>query len=47
MSCMRPMSLAAAVVPRTGKTITNGLSVFERGEHLLQNGQASEIVLQS
>jgi len=27
-----------AVVPRTGKIIKNSLSVFERVEHLLQNG---------
>jgi len=30
--------LAEAVAPRTGKIIENGLSVFERGEHFLQNG---------
>jgi len=50
------VSLAAAVAPRTGEIIKNGLSVFERGENLLQNGilhfaftlsQSSEIVLQS
>jgi len=35
---MTPMSLAAAVVPRKGKIIKNGLHVFERGENLLQNG---------
>jgi len=51
---MTPTSLAAAVIPRTGKIIKNGC-VFERGENLLQNGihftfklsQSSEIVLQS
>jgi len=54
MSNMKPTSLIAAVTPRTGKIIKNGLHVFERGE--LQNGivhfafkisQSSEIVLQS
>jgi len=30
------VSLAAAVAPRTGEIIKNGLSVFERGENLLQ-----------
>jgi len=34
---MTVMSLVAAVVPRTGQIIKNGLSVFERGENLLQN----------
>jgi len=50
-----PTSLAAALGPRTGKIIKNGLRVFERGENLLQNGilhsafksHSSEIVLQS
>jgi len=51
-----PTSLAAAVAPCTGKIITNGLHVFERGENLLQNGilhftfklsQLPEIVFQS
>jgi len=40
-SCMPDMttsSLAAAVLPRIGKIIKNGLRVFERGENLLQNG---------
>jgi len=31
-------SLEAAVAPRTGKIIKNGLSVFERLENLLQDG---------
>jgi len=38
MSCMpdmTPASFAVSVVPRTGKTIKNGL---ERRENLLQNG---------
>jgi len=34
---MTVMSLVAAVVPRTSQIIKNGLSVFERGENLLQN----------
>jgi len=34
---MTPTSLVEAVAPRTGKIITNGLRVFERGENLLQN----------
>jgi len=29
---------AAAVAPRTGKSIKNRLHVFERGENLLKNG---------
>jgi len=36
---MTPKSLAAAVAPRTGKTIKNDLRVFEREENLLQNGK--------
>jgi len=32
---MTPTSLAAAVSPRTGKTIKNGLRVFKSGENLL------------
>jgi len=52
---MTMTSLVAAVVSRTGKIIKIGLSVFERGENLLQNGmvfvfklsQSSGIVLQS
>jgi len=56
MPDMMPTSLSAAVAPRTGKIIKNGLRVFERGGNLLQNGilhfafklsQLSEIVLQS
>jgi len=52
---MTPTSLAAAVAPRAGKIIENGLHVFERGENLLQNGvlhfvfrfsQSSEIALE-
>jgi len=35
---MKPTSLAAAVAPSTGKINKNGLSFFERGENLLQNG---------
>jgi len=31
-------SLLAVVVPRAGKIIKNGLSVFGRGEILLQHG---------
>jgi len=51
---MTPMSLAAALAPRTDKIIKN--SVFERAENLLPNGilhfvfkcsQSSKIVLQS
>jgi len=38
MPIMTLMSLAAAVVTRTGKIMKNGLHVFERGENLLQNG---------
>jgi len=30
--------LASAVAPRTGKIIKKIPSVFERGEHFLQNG---------
>jgi len=53
---MMPTSLVAAVAPRTGKIIKNGLRVFERGENLLQIGilhfvlrssQFSEITLES
>jgi len=49
-------SLVAAVAPRTGKIIKNGLHVFERGENLLQNGilnfvfrfsRSSEVALES
>jgi len=56
MPDMTPTSLAAAVAPRTGEIIRNGLGVFEKAENLLQNGilhfayklsQSSEIVLQS
>jgi len=35
---MTSTSLAAAVVPRTGKIIKKGRRVFERGENLLPNG---------
>jgi len=38
MPDMTPTSLVAVVVPRTGKIMKNGLSVFERGENFLQNG---------
>jgi len=41
MSCMPDMTstlLAAAVAPRAGKIIKNGLSVFERRKDLLQIG---------
>jgi len=47
------MSFVAVEAPRTGKIIKNTRSVFERGEHLLQNGiskfvlRSSEIVLES
>jgi len=51
------MSLVAVLAPRAGKIIKNVLSVFERGESLLQNGillhfvfrfsQSSEITLKS
>jgi len=34
---MDGMVLAAAVAPRTGKIVKNGLNVLERGENLLQN----------
>jgi len=59
MACMPDItttSLAAAVVPRAGKINKNSLSVFERGENLLQRGilhfvfklsQSSGILLQS
>jgi len=56
MPDITPTSLVVAVAPRTVKIIKNGLRVFERGEHLLQNGiprfvfklsQSSEIVIQS
>jgi len=33
-----PMSLVETVAPRTGKFIKNDLTVYERGENLLQNG---------
>jgi len=36
MAYMMSTSLVAAVAPRTGKIIRNG--VFERGESMLQNG---------
>jgi len=35
---MAVTSLAAAATPCTGKISKNGLSIFERGENLLQNG---------
>jgi len=44
MSCMSDItltSLVAAVTPRTGKINKNGLSVFERGENLLQKAWAT------
>jgi len=41
---MTMTSLVAAVVSRTGKIIKIGLSVFERGENLLQNGMVKPIV---
>jgi len=53
---MRVTSFVAVVAPSIGKIIKNGLRVFEKGEHLLQNGilhfvlrfsQSSEIALQS
>jgi len=59
MSCMPDITLTshvAAVAPRTGKIIKNGLNVFQGGENLLQNGilhfvfrfsQSSEITLES
>jgi len=47
MPDMTPTSIAAVVAPRKGKIIKNGLSVFERGENLLQNGILPEIVLQN
>jgi len=37
MPDMTPTSLATAVAPHTGKIIKNDLSVFERGQNLLQN----------
>jgi len=40
MSCMPdmvPTLLVTALAPCTGKFIKNGLSVFEREEHLLQS----------
>jgi len=51
---MTVTSLVVVVAPRTGKIIKNSLSVFKRGEKLLQNGllyfvfgfsQSSEIAL--
>jgi len=36
MPDMTPTSLAAAVEPRTGKIIKNGLRLFERAENLLK-----------
>jgi len=48
--------MTALVAPRTGEIIKNNLSVFERGENLLQKGvlhfvfkssQSSEIVFES
>jgi len=41
----RVTSLVAVVAPHTGKTVKNGLHVFERGENLLQNGTACEIII--
>jgi len=50
------MSLAAAIAPRAGKILENGLNVFERGKNFLWNGtsnflfgfsQLSEIALES
>jgi len=32
------VTLVAVVAPQTCKIIRNGLSVFKRGENLLQNG---------
>jgi len=37
MPDMMPTSLVAAVAPRTGNSIKN-VTVFERGEYLVQNG---------
>jgi len=42
---MTVTSLVAAVAPRTGQMIKNGLSVFERGESLLLS-KSSEIGLE-
>jgi len=56
MPGMMPTSFVEAVAPPTGKFIKNGLSLFERAEHLLQNGilhfvfsfcQLSKIALES
>jgi len=44
MSDMAPTSLAAAVVPCTGKSNKNGLLVFER-VFVFKLSQSSEIVL--
>jgi len=41
MSDITLTSLVAAVTPRTGKIDKNGLSVFERGENLLQKAWAT------
>jgi len=41
MLCMPDMTLmssVAIVTPHTSKIINNNLDVFEKGEHLLQNG---------
>jgi len=38
MPDMTPTSLVEAIAPCTGKIIINDLSVFERGENLLQKG---------
>jgi len=38
MSDTTPTPLIATIAPRTGKIIKNGLRVFKREEHLLQNG---------
>jgi len=35
---MKLCSLTLDVAPRKGEIIKNGLSVFKRGENLLQNG---------
>jgi len=36
MPDMTATSLVAAVAPRSGKVIKNGVGIFERGENLLQ-----------
>jgi len=41
---VKPCSLALDAAPLTGKIIKNRLSVFERGDNLLQNGMLHLVI---